>query len=419
MLKSLAILWNSFKMSVQELNNNKLRSSLSLIGIAFGIFCIIGVLATVGSLEGKIQSDIKSLGSNTIYVDKWDYSAGGGPDYPWWKYVNRPMPKYNEVGFIKNASTLAKYVSYFNGTGADVTFEKYIMNNTNIYGVSEDFSEIQTVDIGNGRYLNETEFKRGNPVCVIGYEIAKGLFDDPARALDKEVAFEGKRFKVIGVVKKQGQSFVGGFDYDHCLIITYRAYAGIYDVNREWSQPFIMVNGREDVSTKALIDELEGIMRQARRLSPREEDNFALNDVNSFSQAVSGFFGTVNIGGWAIAGLSLIVGAFGVANIMFVTVRERTSQIGLKKAIGAKSRTILTEFLLESAFLCIIGGLIGLLMVGLLALALSGVLPFPIIISPDIITLAFTICVILGVLSGIIPASIAARMNPVVAIRSK
>ena len=160
-------------------------------------------------------------------------------------------------------------------------------------------------------------------------------------------------------------------------------------------------------------------MRQARRLSPREEDNFALNDVNSFSQAVSGFFGTVNIGGWAIAGLSLIVGAFGVANIMFVTVRERTSQIGLKKAIGAKSRTILTEFLLESAFLCIIGGLIGLLMVGLLALALSGVLPFPIIISPDIITLAFTICVILGVLSGIIPASIAARMNPVVAIRSK
>lgn len=419
MLKVITIFWNSFKMSVQELNNNKLRSSLSLIGIAFGIFCIIGVLATVNSLESKVQSDIKSFGSNTIYIDKWEYGDGDGNDYPWWKYVNRPMPKYSEVDFIKNASTLAKHVSYFNSTNANVTFEKFQMSNTGIYGVSEEFSEIQTIDIAYGRYLSESEFKRGNPVCVMGYEIAKGLFDDPARALDKQVTFDGKKFTIVGVIKKQGQSFVGGYDYDHCVILTYFTYASIYDVNKQWSQPFIMVNGHDDVPTKALIDELEGIMRQARRLSPKEEDNFALNDINFFSQQVSGFFGTVNIGGWAIAGLSLIVGAFGVANIMFVTVRERTSQIGLKKAIGAKSRTILTEFLLESAFLCVIGGLIGLSMVGLLALALSGVLPFPIVISPDIITLAFSICVILGILSGIIPASIAARMNPVVAIRSK
>jgi putative ABC transport system permease protein len=160
-------------------------------------------------------------------------------------------------------------------------------------------------------------------------------------------------------------------------------------------------------------------MRQLRKLGPKEEDDFALNDVNTFSEQVSGFFGTVNIGGWAIAGLSLIVGAFGVANIMFVTVRERTSQIGLKKAIGAKSSTILTEFLLESAFLCIVGGMIGLLFVWLLTLVASAVLPFAITIAPGIIILAFSICIVLGVLAGIIPASIAARMNPVEAIRSK
>ncbi len=405
-------------MSLQEISNNKLRSGLSLIGIAFGIFCIIGVLATVGSLESKVQTDIKSLGSNTIYIDKWEYGGGDG-DYPWWKYVNRPSPKYNEVKFIKEQSSLAKHVSYFNSSNSNVSYKNNQINNVGIYGVSDEFSEIQTMEIAYGRSFNETEFMRGNPMGVIGFEIAEQLFGKAERAVDKTVTFDGKNVKVIGVIKKQGKSFVGGFDYDHCVLLSYRYYASIYDLTSDYSQPFIMVNGQDNVSTKALIDELRGIMRQARRLSPKQEDNFALNDINMFSEQVSGFFGSVNIGGWAIAGLSLIVGAFGVANIMFVTVRERTSQIGLKKAIGAKSRTILSEFLLESAFLCIIGGLIGLLMVWILALVLSGILPFPIVIAPNIIILAFTICIILGILSGIIPASIAAKMNPVVAIRSK
>ncbi len=419
MLKSLSIFWNSFKMSVQELNNNKLRSSLSLIGIAFGIFCIIGVLATVGSLESKVQTDISSLGSNTIYIDKWDYSAGNGNDYPWWKYVNRPIPNYDEVKFIKQRSSMAKYVSYFNQTNTNVTFGNNQMNNVGIYCVSEEFSDLQTIEIAYGRYVNSTEFLRGNAVGVMGYEIAEQLFGKPEKALDQTVTFDGKKVVIVGVIKKQGQSFIGGYDYDHCLILSYRFYASIYDVNGQYNNATILVNGHDNIPTKALIDDLEGIMRQIRRLSPKEEDNFALNDINLFSQQVSGFFGSVNIGGWAIAGLSLIVGLFGVANIMFVTVRERTSQIGLKKAIGAKRKTILTEFLLESAFLCIIGGLMGLLMVWLLALGLSSVLPFPIVIAPNIIILAFTLCIVLGILSGIIPASIAAKMDPVVAIRSK
>ncbi len=419
MLKALSIFWNSFKLSLQELNNNKLRSALSLAGIAFGIFCIIGVLATVGSLENKVQSDVASLGTNTIYIDKWQYGGGDGGNYPWWKYVNRPTPKYEEVKFIKDKSTLAKHVGYFNSNNANVSHEKYQVNNVGIYGVNPEFTEIQALDISNGRYLNDNEFTRGVPVCVIGNILAEQLFDKPERAVDKTITFDGKRMQVIGVIKKQGQSFVGGFDYDNCVMLSYRAYASIYDVDGNYSNPIIMVNGLDNISSKALIDELEGIMRQVRRLSPKQEDNFALNDINFISQQVSGFFGSVNIGGWIIAALSLIVGAFGVANIMFVTVRERTSQIGLKKAIGAKSRTILTEFLIESAFLCLLGGLFGLLMVWLLALALSTVLPFPIVIAPNIIMLAFSICVVLGVLAGIIPASIAAKMNPVVAIRSQ
>lgn len=417
MFKSLTIFWNSFKMSLQELNNNKLRSGLSLFSIAIGIFCIIGVLATVGSLENKIQTDIQSLGTNTIYIMKWP--IGGGGEYPWWKYVNRPQPNYSELKFVKEKSTLAKYVCTYNGTNANVSYGNNQLNNVGIYGVTEEYSDIQTIDIQYGRYLNQTEFLRGNPVGVIGYDNAEQLFGRAEKAIGKDVTFDGKRVQIIGVIKKQGQSFGPGFDYDHCLIISRNMFASIYDLTNPYNDCFLMVNGKDNIPAKALIDELEGIMRQVRRLGPKDEDNFALNDISVFSQQVSSFFGTVNIGGWAIAGLSLIVGAFGVANIMFVTVRERTSQIGLKKAIGAKKRTILLEFLIESAFLCIIGGLMGLLLVTALAAILSGVLPFPIIISADNITLAFSICIILGILSGIIPATIAARMNPVVAIRSK
>jgi putative ABC transport system permease protein len=323
------------------------------------------------------------------------------------------------VKYIKERSSLAENVAYFVQGQTNLDYENIELKNVNLYGVSNEYNQIQTVDIGAGRYFTESDFTRGTPVAVIGYENAVELFGTAERAIGKSVSFDTHLVNIIGVIAKQGQSFGPGFDYDHSIMITYYYYASIYQINNENGNPFIMVKGKPDIPSGALSDELEGIMRQIRKLSPKQEDNFALNDINFMAQAVSGFFGTVNIGGWAIAGLSLIVGAFGVANIMFVTVRERTSQIGLKKAIGAKSRTILLEFLLESAFLCVIGGFIGLLMVWGLAAILSAVLPFAIIISGKIILLAFSICVILGILSGIIPATIAARMNPVDAIRSK
>ena len=415
MLKLLSILWNSFRMALQELRVNKLRTFLSLFGITIGIFCIIGVLATVDSLERKVQNDIKSFGNNTIYVDKWNY--GGGSDYPWWKYMKRPPMRIEEMKFIKSKSQLAANSAMFVSNNVNLSYLDNILSNVNMYGVSEEFNTIQTIDIDYGRYINESEFSRGTTTGIIGYKVADELFGNAQKAVGKEVTYGGRRIIVVGVIKKQGQSFVGGFDYDQSLIVPYRYFAGVY--NPDNSSPFIMVQGKPNIASAALQDELVGIMRQTRRLSPTEEDNFSCNDVALFSEQVKGFFGQVSAGGWAIAGLSLIVGAFGVANIMFVTVRERTSQIGLKKAMGAKRRTILTEFLIESAFLCIIGGLIGLGLVWLMSLVLSSVLPFPIFIAPNIIILALSICIILGIISGIIPASIAAKMDPVVAIRTK
>ena len=404
-------------MSLGELKNNKLRSALSLTGVAFGIFCIISVLATISSLQSKIQTDINALGTNTIYVDKWEYTNDA--DYPWWTFVNRPMPKYNDVKYIKERSVLAESVAFCTSTQANLEYKNMELQNVNVMAVTDEYNRIQTLDIAAGRYFTPTEFLYSTSVAVIGYENAVQLFGSPEKAVGKVVSFNKHRVNIIGVIVKQG-NMLGGFDYDHSILLTYYYYASIYNINDDNTDPFIMVKGKPNVPSQALVDDLEGVMRQVRRLSPQQQDNFALNDVNLIgTSSINSFFGTVNIGGWAIAGLSLVVGAFGVANIMFVTVRERTSQIGLKKAIGAKSRTILLEFLLESAFLCIIGGCIGLLMVWILALILSAVLPFAIVISAKIILLAFSICVILGILSGIIPASIAAKMNPVVAIRSK
>ncbi|WP_246022492.1 ABC transporter permease [Filimonas effusa] len=418
MRKLPGILWNSFRMALQELKVNKLRTFLSLFGITIGIFCIISVLATVGSLENKIQDDVQSLGSNSIYIDKWEYLNDS--NYPWWKFVNRPVPKYNEVAFIKAKSTLAEYTSYVNSITTKVLYNDNELSNTPIYGVSEDFNKIQKIEIAYGRYMTDAEFLRGTPSIVIGFENAELLFGEAARAVGKEISVDKKKLRIAGVIAKQGQSLGGSpYDYDHCLIYSYRLFASCYNANATYLDPYIIVKAKSDVPSTALSDELRGVMRQLRKLKPKEEDNFALNDINMFSEQVSGFFGTVNIGGWAIAGLSLIVGAFGVANIMFVTVRERTSQIGLKKAVGAKSNIILTEFLLESAFLCILGGVFGLLLVWVLTIIASAIFPFAITIAPGIVVLAFTICIVLGVLAGIIPASIAARMNPVEAIRSK
>ena len=418
MFTFLAILWSGFKMALQELWLNKLRTFLSLLGITIGIFCIIGVLSTLDSMKKKVQSEIQSLGNNAIWIDKFDYNDGGGNSYPWWKYIKRPDNKYREMVLLKNNSSLSKNVSYLVPAAINVEYKSYELQHVSLYGVSDDFYKIQNLEIGFGRYLTETEFQNEQPVCIIGHNNAEKLFGTAEQALGKDIFISNKKTTIIGVISKQGKNILDGFAFDDCILISYHYYCTIFNPNNA-GQNLIMAQAKEGISSTQLIDQLRGIMRQIRKLSPTAEDNFTLNDLNKLSEKTEQFFGVVNMAVWFIAGLSLLVGAFGVANIMFVTVRERTSQIGLKKALGAKNRVILTEFLLESSLLCIIGGLLGLFLVWILALILSNTMPFLIYIAPNIIALAFTICIILGIISGIIPAMMAARMDPVVAIRNK
>jgi putative ABC transport system permease protein len=398
---------------MQELKVNKLRTGLSLIGISFGIFCIIGVLATVNSLERNIQNEIKGLGTNTIYVDKRDYS--GGPDYPWWKFVNRPEPKYEEVALIKQRSQLASHLAYNIYNMGNIEYKNTVLQSVIFYGVTEERNEIQPITIEYGRNISAAEFASGSNVLVIGFDNATDLFGTSANALGKEILANGRKAMIIGVIKKTGQ-FIG-WNYDRSVMLPYRFCRQLFE--EKYSNPFIMVMGKDGVTSYALKDELKGVMRSIRKLSPLKEDNFSLNDVSTFSEAVRSLFVSINLGGWAIGALSLIVGAFGIANIMFVTVKERTAIIGLKKAIGARRRSIFLEFLMEAAIICFMGGMIGLLLVYALTLILSNVFNFPGTISPAILALAISICVLIGILAGIIPATIAARLDPVVAIRSK
>jgi putative ABC transport system permease protein len=407
---------SSFSLALQELWKNKLRTFLSLFGVTIGIFCIIGVLATVNSLQTNIQREINALGTNTIYIDKWDYGAGGGPDYPWWKFVKRPSPKYEEMLEIKKRTSVSDHAAFVINTNTSLEVGDNTLSNVHLYGLTEEFPFIQPLEIQYGRFMTDAEFSLGSNAAVIGNEVAEKLFGDPQRAVGKYVTLKGKRVNVVGVIKKEGSTLIGGWEFDKSLVTSYRYGRTLMDEKR--ADPIIMVKGMPNMSSQVVKDELKSVMRSIHKLSPTEDDNFALNDINDLSDALSTAFVSINIGGWAIGALSFIVGIFGVANIMFVTVKERTAQIGLKKAIGAKKSVILTEFLLESAFLCIIGGVIGLILVFALTKIASAALHFPFFLAPGIIILAVLICIIAGILAGIIPAMQAAKMDPVVAIRS-
>lgn len=400
-------------MALTEFRSNKLRTFLSLFGITVGIFCIIGVLATVDSLQRNVQNDIKSLGSKTIYIDKWDYTG----QIPWWKLVNRPVPKYDEVKMLKQRSSLTKNVAFNISSTSKIEWDDEAVTNVNVYGITEDFSNIQKLDIEDGRFFQQSDYENSANSAIIGYNIAEKLFTRPEKAVGQEIVLYGRKAVVIGLLKKKGQSMMGGYDYDEAVLLDYGFMRTL--TNEKTSQPVIVVQGKDNVPMKMLRDDVQGAMRSIRKIRPAQTDNFSMNDIEAFGEFMAGIFSGINTGGWFIASLSLIVGMFGVANIMFVTVRERTGQIGLKKAIGAKKSSIMTEFLLESAFLCILGGAIGLLLVYILTKIISPAIGFPVTISFDILSLAISICIITGVLAGIIPAFIAARMDPVVAIRSK
>lgn len=408
-------------MAFHSLISNKLRSTLSAIGITIGIFSIITVFTAVDSLEMNIKNSLQSLGKNVIYIDKWQW-VGGGNDYPWWKYVNRPDARYSEVKSIKDqpVSQLIDAVAFTSSTNTTVRAGDKFLENVKIDGYSYEFSKIENLEITEGRFFNEFEDNNARNVAILGHNVATGLFDTDKGLVGKSINLFGKRVEIIGVFKNQGDNIIN-IDFDDNVVVPVRFLQ--YISNNE-SNANIIIKAKDNVGSDAIYEELRGSMRSIRRLKPQQEDNFSLNKISFLSETITELFGTINMFGLIIGLFSLLVGGFGVANIMFVSVKERTNIIGIQKALGAKNEFILFHFLTESVVLSLLGGLVGILLTwgisGLLNTVLaSGTSTFRMVLTMGNVFQGLLFASAIGLLAGMIPAYRASRLVPVEAIRSK
>jgi len=401
----------SYLFALQAIIVNKVRTILSLLGITIGILSVISVLTVFDSLERSVRQSLSELGDNIIFIQKWPWAMGG--DYPWWKYLNRPEATFDEMEEIQRRSKASEAVAMMFNTSRTAKYMSNSMDNVGIFGISHQYDKVMIVNIQDGRYFTNIESTAGRNVAIIGAEVAENLFPnmDP---LGKSIKLFGIKATVIGVLVEQGDgSFGNSTDKQVYLPLNFaRNYINTRNVGST-----IMVKARENVSNQELIDELTGIMRSLRKIKPGAENNFALNEVSVINQGLQAFFSGISIIGWIIGGFSLLVGGFGIANIMFVSVRERTNIIGIQKAIGAKKYFILLEFLFEAVFLSILGGVVGLLLVYLLTLALQNSFSFPLILTQQNIAIGIGISTLIGLVSGFVPAWVASRLDPVEAIR--
>jgi len=408
----LRLIFDSINIAYDSLKNNKLRTFLSVLGITIGIFCIISVAATIDSLERSIRENVSTLGSNTIYIQKWPWSFSS--DYPWWKYLNRPVPKYQEAEFIRKRTKIADYIVFAASTNRNIEYKNRNYDNAGILIADDDYIKIFPFEIEKGRYFSQIESKTGKNVTVLGYEIAKSLFGD-TDPIGKEIKIGGKPLVVIGVTKKQGQSGVNN-SMDEIAMVTIEYGKNIFNINSDQLNPFIVVSAKGNITAEELKDELTIIMRSIRRLKPGEEDNFALNQASLISKGLDNIFGIINLAGLIIGGFSILVGGFGIANIMFVSVKERTREIGIQKAIGAKSYLILFQFLTESTFLSFLGGLSGIIFVWILMLIARNLTPLNFVLSLNNIIVGTLLSVVIGIIAGFAPARSAAKLDPIVAM---
>ncbi len=414
MLVYLRLLSESFAFAINALRNNKLRTVLSLLGVTIGIFSIIAVLAAVDSLDRKIKSDLSGLDKNTIYLLRFSF---GPTDIPQWKRQQFPDVTYSEYEYLKSSMNNLDQMGFQLFVPQEsIKHEAEVVTGVNLVPVSYEFIDIQGLDFESGRFYNESEANSGAPVIVLGYEIAKSLFG-AADPLEKKVRLYGQRLTVIGVLKKQGLGMFGDSN-DSSAFLPVNFVRRLYGDNNDFMTPVILVKPEKGVDMAAFKAELSQKLRSYRGIKPGEDDNFFINVLSGFTDLIDGIVGTMNLMGWIISGFSLLVGGFGIANIMFVSVKERTNLIGIQKSLGAKNRFILFQFLFEAVILAVIGGVIGLLLVWGITVFMSKMLDFEFVLSAGNIILGTSLAALIGLVSGILPAISASKLDPVEAIRS-
>jgi putative ABC transport system permease protein len=420
-MKILRQIYESFRFAWRALKSNLLRTILSLLSVTIGIFLIIAVLTFVDSLEKNIKDSLNFIGSDVLYIEKWPWLADNDGEYRWWDFWMRPTPSFNEYKYLDENLRNKSKISIFSDRGNMVIKRKSnSIGEVRLVGGDGGYTDIFTVTLMNGRYMSTDEIGGGRNIAIIGFEVANALFPNGENPLNETIRIKNLKYTVVGVTKKEGQSFMGTPSNDFVVIIPYNSYRKLFQTGTgRWdeNQSSIGVKGfNSDIGLVELENEIRGIIRVRRGLGPTAKDNFAINRPEALMSIIGAVFDVFAIGGWIIGGMAMLVGGFGIANIMFVSVQERTSIIGLQKSLGAKNYFILFQFLFESVFLCLIGGFTGLLLVYGFTFIPFGSLV--VTLSVENIVLGLVVSSVIGIVSGIIPAARAASLDPVDALRS-
>jgi putative ABC transport system permease protein len=417
MIVYLKILYEAIRQAWDSLTSSKLRTFLSLLGVTIGIFCIIAVKSAVDSLANNIKEGFEELGSNAVYLDKMPWNEDPGQNY--WKYAKRPEPSFKDYEAIKERSSKTKEAGYVIFTGGrTIKYKSSAVENAFIMGSTYEYQTIQNLKFQSGRHFTTNEYNSAANKIILGNKIAEALFPS-LNPINKEVKLFGQSYLVIGVLESEGDNMFNFINFDEVLWITFpniKRFVNTNDMSNVGKM--LLAQAREEYTVDELKSELTGIIRANRKIKPLGENNFVFNELSMLSQVLDSVFGVVNISGFIIGIFALIIGMFNVANIMFVSVKERTSIIGIKKALGAQSFVVLLEFLIESVVLCVLGGIIGLILVYVILTGISQVIPFKMTLTFSNLIIGVVVSVLVGIISGIIPALRASRMDPVEAIRS-
>jgi putative ABC transport system permease protein len=407
------LLKEGFIFAINSVFVNKLRTFLSLFGITIGIFSIISVFTVLDWMEKSIRDSISTLGDNVIHVDKWPW--GFEPNLKWWDIIKWPSISENDYEAIINRSTKTSSASLRIAQRESLKYRKNLISDASIWAATHEFENIRSFEIENGRYFSPEESSSGKNVAIVGTIIAEKLFGK-ADPVGKEIMIAGKKTYVIGVFKKEGQGGQVDGGVDETALIPYNYGKSFINMKNNFLDATLMIKAKDGVPIQELSDETTMILRAARRLQPEVINNFYLNRASLITKSFDSVFVGINIGGWIIGGFAILVGGFGIANIMFVSVRERTNIIGIQKALGAKRFFILQQFLVESVLLSILGGLLGVLMIFIATLVINYLYEWHIYLTLANTLLAIFISGIIGIVAGYAPAYSAAKMNPVEAI---